>query len=341
LFFGKNMSRTRATGGLVEALESHGLDVKWMNMATLRRWLGPRRALSWARGTFERYSPDLVFVFCRDLPLELLREFRRTVRTVIWVEEPLDDIGQAHVDYFAEAHAVFMTNPSKFEWLRERGVAHTSFVMDAFSSSFHYPVSARDQLRDVVFIGGPGREGQRAEFLAEVARHVELEIYGRGWQPWRRRYPWLRVRGSVRAPAYRRLCATSRIVLGLNQVNDDPLYFSNRTFFSLGCKGFHLTHYVPQLETVFTNGEHLAWYDGLDDCLVQIFHYLARPDERDRIANAGYELVCASHQFRARVAEILRFLASGQTSAQPEIVIPRALPDPGVVDSLTAAPLRE
>ncbi len=312
LFFGKSMARTRSTGGLVEALERHGLDVRWLNMAKLRRWRGRNGAERHARRVFERHAPDLVFVFCRDLPKTLLAEFSRRATVVLWVEESLRDIGAEHVDYFALADLVFMTNPSKFAWLREHGVHHTAFVLEGFSTTWHRPLArSRKQKQDIVFIGGPGKDGSRVSFLAEVARRFDLQIRGPGWDRWRREYPHLEVGEPVGPRRYRELCATSRIVLGINQVNDDPLYFSNRTLFTLGCRGFHLTHYVPKLETVFENHEHLVWYRDLDDCFTQIEHYLTRPDERERIARSGCAFVTAEHQFDKRVAYMLEVLRTG------------------------------
>lgn len=308
LFFGKSMSRTRATFGLVEALREHGLQVKWLNMATLRRWLGRRAALAQARRLFRRYQPDLVFGFCRDLPRELVDEFREAAKILLWIEEPLREITAEYVEYLAKAHAVFMTNPSKFDWLRQQGIEHLAFSLEGFSDSYHYAIPARAAKRDLVFIGGPGYEGQRAQFLAEIARHYPVEIYGHGWRPWLHRFPNLVVRPPVKARAYRRLCAESRIVLGMNQVNDDPLYFSNRTILSLACRGFHLTHYVPGLERVFADGEHLAWFRDRDHCLEQIESYLRRPIDRAQIARAGHDLVHRSHRFSARIAHILEVL---------------------------------
>ena len=44
-------------------------------------------------------------------------------------------------------------------------------------------------------------------------------------------------------------------------------YFSNRTFLTLAAGGFHLTHYVPGLETMFENHRHLVWYRSDEECL--------------------------------------------------------------------------
>src|SRR5262245_37630300 len=107
LFFGKRMKRTCCTGALVEALERHGLTVNWVNMATLRRFLRPL-ANSAARWVHDRFAPDLIFVFCRDLPTPLLHEFRKTAPVVLWVEEPLHDLCARQVEYFRAAQLVCM-----------------------------------------------------------------------------------------------------------------------------------------------------------------------------------------------------------------------------------------
>lgn len=305
------MSRSRATGGLVEALRGQDMQVRWMNLATHRRWFGRSAAIRNARRTFRRFKPDIVFVFCRDLPFSLLKEFQTDATTVVWVEEPLQEFPDEYIEYLAQADAVFITNPSKLAMLRSRGIDHAAFVLEGFSSTFHHPIKVRRPKRDIAFIGGPGREGKRAEFLAEVARHHDLEIFGCHWDEWNTLYPRLRINGPVRPPGYRRVCAESRIVLGLNQVNRDSLYFSNRTFLTLACGGFHLTHYVPGLERVFENRKHLCWYRDVDDCIAQIDHYLARPDERDAIAEQGCEYVHAEHQFDSRVRYILHSLRVG------------------------------
>jgi hypothetical protein len=155
LFFGKSMSRSRCTGALVDAFERHGVDVRWRNLVTLRRWFGNRLAIKLARAEFRRYRPDVVFVFYRDLPVVLADEFRRTARLVIWCEEALEVLDGSIVDYFRLADLVCMSNPARFSWLRERGVDNMAFLMSGFSPRYHRAWPVQPKVRDVAFIGGP------------------------------------------------------------------------------------------------------------------------------------------------------------------------------------------
>ena len=106
-------------------------------------------------------------------------------------------------------------------------------------------------------------------------------------------------------------------MLGTNEVNDDPLYFSNRTFLTLACRAFHLTHYVPRLEEVFRDGEHLAFYRDQDEAIAKIEHWLPRDDEREQIAAVGHTEVVQHHQYYHRVARILSWLQSGLPKFDP------------------------
>jgi hypothetical protein len=311
LFIGKSMSRTRCTGALVDALRRHGVEVRWRNLVTMRRWVGTQMAHRLARMEFRRFKPDVVFVFFRDLPAVLADEFRRDARIVVWCEEALEVLDGSVVDYFALADLVCMSNPARFSWLRERGLDNMAFLMSGFSPRYHRPAPAQAFERDVAFIGGPGRRGQRASFLAEIGRHCHTEVFGRHWDRWRHLHGGMRVHGPVDNRGYARICATSRIVLGVNEVNDDLFYFSNRTFLTLACGAFHLTHYVPRLEDVFKDQEHLVWYRNEDEALAKIREWLPRDAERARFAAGGHAEAIQHHQYYHRVARIMHWLQQG------------------------------
>jgi hypothetical protein len=315
LFIGKSMSRTRCTGGLVDALRRHGVEVRWRNMVTWRRWFGRQMANRLVRAEFKSYRPDVVFVFFRDLPIALAEEFRKTARLVIWCEEALESLDASIVDYFALADLVCMSNPARFPWLRERGLDNMAFLMSGFAPKFHRPAPPQPPRRDVAFLGGPGRRGQRASFLARVSERFDTEVFGNHWDRWQSTYPNLRVRPPVGNRGYAKVCATSRIVLGINEVNDDLLYCSNRIFLTLACGAFHLTHYVPRLEDVFENGKHLVWYRDEDEALELMAHWLPAAAERARVAADGHAEAFEHHQYYHRVARILHWLQYGHGEA--------------------------
>ncbi|MGE3172736.1 MAG: glycosyltransferase [Planctomycetota bacterium] len=323
LFYGKSMARSACSPALQSALREHGIEVRWRNLARWRRWFGRRGAEWLARREFARYRPDLVFVFWRDLPRPLLEDFRRRARVLSWCEEPLFDLDDAMLDYFALFDVVCMSNPGRFAAMRARGLDNMLFAMSGFATDFHRPLPPAAPVRDVAFIGTPGLHTSRVEFLARVAERYDVEVFGRGWERHAARFPRLRLGGTVEPPGYARVCATSRIVLGINEVNDDPYYFSNRTFLTLACRGFHLTHYVPRLENVFERGVHLDWFADEDEALERIAYWLPRDQERARVAEQGHRLVLARHRYYDRVTQILDRLRTGRRD-EPLLEVERA-----------------
>ena len=311
LFFGKTKARTRCTAALVHGLRSQGLEVRWLNCSFLKRYFGEFGMKRIVRAVRRRFAPDLCFVFYHDCPRPLMEEFSRELPTVVWMEEqcPVD---ASHVDYVRLARLLCLSTPDLVRNYRERGIERSTFMLSGFSPEYHTPatgVSGFD--RDIAFIGAPGRMGDRPGFLAWLAEHYRVEIFGRvePWLPYLHKHPRLAFAREVRAEDYGDVCARSKIVLGLNQDHSARYYFSNRLFLTLACRGFQLIHYVPGVEELFEDGVHLAWFRDLDECLVKIEHYLEQPEERARIARAGYELALRSHTYAHRVRDILSILA--------------------------------
>ena len=309
LFFGKSKSRSRCTGALVDALERNGLEVRWRSIPKLRRWMGRRLALDFVRREFARFRPDLVFVFFMDLPEVLLDEFQGRTTIVQWIEEAFPEFSSRQVEYVRRVDLACFSDPELLPRLRELGMRHGVFQMSGFSTRYHYPAKQRRPVRDLAFIGGPGVDRQRARFLLELARHWPIDVFGLGWEDYRGVHRNLRIRGRVDNHGYRRICANSRIVLGMNQFNQDRLYFSNRIWLTLACRGFHLTHHVPGIETLFGRGEHLDWFHDLDEAVAKIERYLGDEPACERIAEAGWRLAVGKHQYEHRIASVLDVLA--------------------------------
>lgn len=339
MFFGKSKSRSRCTGALVDALRRNGLDVRWRNLSKIRRWFGRRGALARIRSEFERWQPDLVFVFFMDLPEVLLDEFRGRATVVQWIEEAFPCLHPRQIDYTRRVDLACLSDPELLPQLRERGIDHGCFQMSGFSPRYHFPLRGRRPVRDVAFIGGPGADGQRARFLLELADAHTIDVYGQGWEAFRTAHPRLRVHPPIGNRGYRQICADARIVLGMNQFNSDRHYFSNRVWLTLACRGFHLTHHVPGIDDVFDRGVHLDWFRDVDEAVRLVGHYLDDDAARERIAETGWRHAVARHQYLHRVAAVLDLLQgrppeepflrrSGATSgARLGLVRGRAAPD--------------
>lgn len=173
---------------------------------------------------------------------------------------------------------------------------------------------------DVAFVGNvlhpPVADRSLAErrlrLLRRIAAAHDLVVWGPQGDPTTRRR-WRRVPVRlIEWPAYNselvKICHAADVVLGLNTINSVELYFSNRTFLTLAAGGFHLTHYVPGLERMFRNHEHLVWFENDDECLDLIAHYRRRPRARARITTQGRTWTRRRYSMSRQAGRILRIL---------------------------------
>lgn len=93
----------------------------------------------------------------------------------------------------------------------------------------------------------------------------------------------------------------SKIVFNIAMKDD----INMRVFETLGTGSFLLTDRVSYIEELFEDKKHLVLYDGLDDMIEKAKYYLAHDEERNAIAQAGYEHVIANHTIQNRVDVII------------------------------------
>ncbi len=78
-----------------------------------------------------------------------------------------------------------------------------------------------------------------------------------------------------------------------------------RIFDIMGCGGFVLTNYQPELLDYFVPGEDIAIYESIPDMLEKIAYYLEHDDERVQIAQNGYEKVKQYHNYENRLNSMI------------------------------------
>jgi hypothetical protein len=241
------------------------------------------------------FRPHLLFGLKLDrIAPDTLRAIRASgIRVLLWYVDCFERGAPAWLtERVRQCDALFVSAKGLVPEYRKIGPAPVHWVMEGAYLPAFPAIEVTDADRrlfgaEVAFVGtayhptdAPRDFDARASLLRRVAARHELKIWGL------QRYPFTRQRlgrGAtiIEWPAYNadlvRICRSTRIVLGINLINSVELYFSNRTFLTLAAGGFHLTHYVPGLETMFENHKHLVWFHAEDECLDLIDHYLKLP----------------------------------------------------------------
>jgi len=305
IFFARRKKRTQTPRHIADALEALGHVVRTVHYGRWTGLLGRRLADALLLRRARALRAGLVLVWKDCISSSLLTKLGESRKTAVicvdWMPEP----PQSLLDRARRADLFLVTNRGQLEELRAAGVPRPLCWLQGFDDRTYGPADeAPDWMRtDVAFIGKPGRPHRR-ELLGRLAREFQTKIWGPGWEELAKDFRG--VQGREILPAqYGAVCRASKIIVGCNAARGVELCFSNRLWLTLGCRGFLLTDRVPGLETLFENHKHLVWYESADECLELVRHYLDRPDERERIAQAGCDIVRENHTYRHRAQELI------------------------------------
>jgi len=194
---------------------------------------------------------------------------------------------------------------------------------------FHRTVSSESRFPyDIVFIGNNYGFPERIKGANQLLRPLmeggyNFKIYGLQWWVDTDRPFHIEPKfygGYLPSEDLPAVCASVPIILGLHSVANSQTMMSMRTFEVLGCGGFHLTQWTPAVEYYFKNHYHLVWTKSAEETLDLIDYYLARPEERKKIARQGQQGVYEKHTYYHRAKDILALLPD--KAASYSLVVP-------------------
>lgn len=263
-------------------------------------------------------EPDLLFFFPLSYVLpETLKATRQYgLNFAFFVDDMFNRANQTFnfVESIKHTDCILTTKSYNVPEFEAAGAPLVLFVNNSYAPSCHYPVTLTgDDCRqfggDIAFVGTFRPE--RADFLGQLIRSLppttRFNIWGGGWNKmqrpiyWRKRARWSMwrqlqqcIRGSeVWCEDMSRVFRANKINLGLlNRANRDVQ--TTRTVEIPACGGFLLAERTDEQRALFEEGREAAYFGSFDELVDKIRYYLAHDDERQRIAQAGYERCMAS-----------------------------------------------
>jgi hypothetical protein len=303
--------------GLQRAFRRASHTTRLIDDARARKLIGWKLAQRWALSQAKRFKPDFVLLSrCDGLSPDTVREIIHGKSNAMWFHNAQSfkstyrpDI--AHVVKIGKLTKTFFVSGFEKEWAR---LGLPARFLPSCGDVAIKPVPAEKILAaDVAFIGS-GHDPARAKFLLKVAAKYDLKVWGREWQEWRKPLHWSG--RSVEGNQFAAVCASSKIILGLNPsryTGDPENMTSDRTWMTILAGGFFLGHGTTELKRMLHDGEHCAWYTDIDSCLAQCKHYLLNSHARERIRREGQGFVRQYHTFDQRIRNLL----SGEEFVNP------------------------
>jgi hypothetical protein len=317
---------------IVRAARSLGHACRLVNVVTWTRYAGPL-ASRVIRRLADAFEPDFVLLTRHaalvDAPT--LRALLHGRPSAFWYFDFLPSprvvalgrlVGRMYVTYLGQLDRYVAA-----------GIDHVRFLPQGVDPERDRPAAtAPAELRcDASFVGS-GQYPHRYAVLRAVAGACRLQIRGPGWRGAPADLPV--TGGPVHGRRLRQVIRGAAISLGASaypEQDADRASASNRMWKILGSGGFFLGAYVPDIEAFAEGGRHCAWYRSPADAAAQARYYLAAPEERGRIAEAGRRHALGHHTYAHRVEVLLsgRGYELGHVQSDQGIVPELEHPDSG------------
>lgn len=179
----------------------------------------------------------------------------------------------------------------------------------AISSNLSHPELSKFCKFDVTFIGTA--HGSRLKLIEALRiRGIDVVCFGYGWP-----------NGPISAAEIPKIIRQSRISLNFaNSKGDNQI--KARVFEVPGAGGFLLTEVARDLEKYYVQNKEIGVFSDFESLVEKIVYYLAKPKERDLIAQAGFLRTCSEHTYERRLLEIVNSvtLASNPISEHVPLV---------------------
>lgn len=270
--------------------------------------------------TVERENPELIFCVLMqyELWLETLELVRRACPAIMVNWSTDDSWKYAQFSRFVAPvfHLYATTASEALQESREEGLSNFFLTQwAAGDKNLYAPLPSAQCRYQVSFVGSA--YGNRTRWIAELGkRGIEVACFGHGWP-----------HGAVSADDVTRIIRESAISLnfGDSEIMLNGLIprrsrqLKARVFEVPGAGGFLLTEQADHLDDYYRPGREVAVFEGIDDLAQKIRHFLANPQERDEIAQAGHVRTRREHTYASRFQLLFKQIAMSENKKELDV----------------------
>lgn len=253
------------------------------------------------------HNPDLVIAHSAWIPPSMVEKIKQKTRAkiVLWFPDHPANIGRGYV-YKAPYDALFF----KDGWLVERAKIlgrNTHYLPEACVPEWHRRVELTDDERaqygcEVTTAGN--LYYYRALILERLISRYRVKLWGPPVPRWLDS-PVRDVHQSRSVTELEKSKAFLAAKIVVNTFQGEVEGVNQRLFEIAGCGGFQLCEYRDEVQNFFEVGKEIEVFRTTDELIEKIDYYLARPGERQRIADAGYAKAHQEHTFEKRLQVML------------------------------------
>lgn len=158
-----------------------------------------------------------------------------------------------------------------------------------------------------LYIGNKLTALERMQMMTQLSEHFSVDLYtGSDTST----LPHIHNRGFAKS------LTEMPVIFHESKINLNPTSrairsgLPQRIFDIMGCGGFVLTNYQPELPEIFALNSEVAAYSSLEEMLDLISYYLEHENTRKEIAHNGFERVARDYNYPVRLEQLLQLAFS-------------------------------
>lgn len=235
----------------------------------------------------KNYQPDIVYVgFAKFLDARTITLMRQASPYTFFIGIDVDlwaELRKNRVQTASKLDMVFTTYAGNGQQAFKDAGVHCIFMPNMCDPDVEHKYEVSDEWKtDILFTGkfkhkNYPTEELRSGLISRLSRMENCSLYG------------CCGRGFISGIQYFYAISGARIALSINAVNNIRLYHSDRLTQYLACGAFVLAKAVPDSNLLFKDGEHLRYFETVEEFFDLAEWYLEHEQERLKIAKAGME----------------------------------------------------
>lgn len=266
------------------------------------------------------FRPDIFFA-CGGTRISpaAVRELRGLgARTVLWTTDPIREDAGILAERAPFYDQVYCSGTEAFELMDKAGVPGRKLLPYACDPALHKKqvLTAQEKAEfscDVCFAGTVDHSlyPNRVELLESIS-DLDLKVWGPGVEALPPASPLkARIAGGQTPPEiWLKAYSAAKIVLCMHfsgRGREYPCHqASPRVFEAMACGAFLLCDAQKDVMSLFEDGKHLVVFKDAADLREKINYYLANPEKREAIAQAGRAEVLKRHTYLDRMKLVLQ-----------------------------------
>jgi len=282
-----------------------------------RRFM-PRFARKTADGILtkqiESYYPDIVFVLgMKYITPDTVLAARNVAPNAVFIgrdEDPFPERNSARLAIAKEMDMVITTSAGRFlKTYKDAGIPVCAFIPNICDPDIQFRYEVQEKWKtDIIFTGRAEhtrleRNNERYNLIHKLSKMPNARLYGCFGNP------------EVHGIDLFYAISAAKIGLSINIANDVRLYHSDRLINYISCGTFVLAKMVPDSDLLFEDGQHLRYFDTIDEFFDLADWYLQHEQEREKIAIAGMQKAHADFNCQRIAQYMLDLVETGTYNA--------------------------